>query len=229
MKNFLLIIFLAFGIQSLSAQDLFEDKNNIFQNENGKVISAITARDMLYGSNQRYELKRSVSSDGKSIIRLMPISEKQFWKSINADKKKVKKLKGTKMIGYSLPDRNNKTVTNKTVSDKLTVYNFWYTGCRPCLVEIPQLNELVEKYKDQVNFIAPTFESSEKVNRFLSKRTFDYNTLSNGTEFVKQLNVTSYPTHMIVDKDGTILDVVIGGSETIGMVLDKSIASNLKK
>ena len=59
MKSILFAIFMFLTVGFAVAQDLFENKNNIFHNENGKVISAVTAKDMLYNSTQKYELRRS--------------------------------------------------------------------------------------------------------------------------------------------------------------------------
>ena len=128
----------------VQAQDMFENKNNIFHNENGKVISAITAKDMLYNSTQKFELRRSEGAAGKTIIRLVPISEKAYWKNINADKKKVKKLKGSQMVDFSLKDESGKLFSKSDFDGKLTDYNYWFTGCRRWLVDMPKLNEGVD-------------------------------------------------------------------------------------
>jgi thiol-disulfide isomerase/thioredoxin len=32
-------------------------------------------------------------------------------------------------------------------SDLVIVLNFWFTQCKPCVAEFPELNELKEKYK----------------------------------------------------------------------------------
>lgn len=227
MKGIFLTLFTLCLAVAIQAQDLFENKNNIFHNENGKEISATTAKDMLYGSSQKFELRRSDGGNGKTIIRLVPISEKAYWKSINADKKKVKKLKGSQMFDFSLKDMNGKTYSKSDYDSKLTVYNFWFTGCRPCLVEMPQLNELVDKYGDRVNFVAPTFEPPSTVEPFLKKKIFKYQILVNGADLAKQMNITSYPTHLIVDAKGKIVDVIQYGSETIGNTIDKIISANL--
>ncbi len=66
------------------------------------------------------------------------------------------------------------------------------------------------------------------VNRFLTKRKFNYQTLVGGSELVKQMSITSYPTHLIVNAGGEIVDVIQYGSETIGITIEKVIKSNLK-
>ena len=211
----------------LSAQEMFTDPNNVFQNNEGVEITGTAAKQMLYGSTQKYQLKRKPSADGKTVIQLIPVSEKEYWKNIEADKKTVKQLKGKPLIPYELTDLSGKPFTNERVGGKLTVYNFWFTGCRPCLVEIPQLNELVAHYGDRVNFVAATFESQEKVDRFLSKRSFDYEIVTGATKLVSELRITSYPAHLVVDEQGVIRNIFIGKSETIGKLLDKVIQGHL--
>lgn len=39
--------------------------------------------------------------------------------------------------------------TPKSLAGKVVVVNFWATWCKPCLVEIPDLSKVYEKYKDQ--------------------------------------------------------------------------------
>ena len=227
MKYFFIILLLFTVGTGPYAQEMFTDPKNVFVTNEGVKITGAEAKRMLYNTTQKYELKRKPSNDGKTIIQLVPVTEKEYWKNIEADQKTVKKLKGTTMISYELLDKEGQAFTNAKVAGKLTVYNFWFTGCRPCLTEIPQLNELVATYGDQVNFVAPTFESQEKVDRFLSKRSFQYQIMTGATKMVSELRITSYPTHLLVDENGVIQQVFIGKSETIGKLLDKAISARL--
>lgn len=59
-------------------------------------------------------------------------------------------------------------------NNKITVYNFWYVGCAPCISEIPMLNSLQEKYKNEVDFIAITFSSPQEVKNILNIRNFNF-------------------------------------------------------
>lgn len=40
--------------------------------------------------------------------------------------------------------------------------NCWFTNCPPCVSEIPNLNALKEKYGNQINFLAITFDSKRE-------------------------------------------------------------------
>ncbi len=226
MRHIVAILFFSFLYLNIHAQALIDHPNNIYQTKSGKELSLAEARGML-NSSQRYQLDKKKLKDGSTLVTLLPISEKDFQKSIQNNQKKVKKLKGQEMIAFELSDKTGETISNESLKGKLTVYNFWFTGCRPCLVEMPQLNKLVDKYKDQVNFIAPTFQDEKLVSRFLERRTFKYNTLASGTEMIKKMFITSFPTHLIVDKNGVIRNVLVGGSEDIGKTLEKLINKNL--
>lgn len=60
--------------------------------------------------------------------------------------------------------------------DKLTVLNLWATWCVPCVGEIPDLNSVKDKYKNEsFNFISLSVDNdSIKLLKFLSKGKFNF-------------------------------------------------------
>ena len=62
----------------------------------------------------------------------------------------VKKIQTVSpLASVSLPDVRGKVHPLSDWSDQLVLLNFWATWCSPCLVEMPALNRLHEKYKAQ--------------------------------------------------------------------------------
>ena len=56
---------------------------------------------------------------------------------------------------FSAADMNGKTYSLSSLKGKIVVINFWFVECKPCLIEMPDLNEIVEKYKsEEVVFLA---------------------------------------------------------------------------
>ncbi|NQZ77109.1 MAG: TlpA family protein disulfide reductase [Ekhidna sp.] len=153
---------------------------------------------------------------------------KEQIKQVAEAKKEVKRMKGEPFPNYNLTDINGIQYSSDELKGKIVLFNFWFSRCGPCIQEIPELNELVEEYKDEVVFLAPTFDEKVETDRFLKKRNFEYNIVSDVKDFCQELNVRSYPTHFVVDRSGTIEKVVIGYSVMTVGALRKSIKKLLK-
>ncbi len=109
--------------------------------------------------------------------------------------------------------------------DKILVLNFWFTRCPPCIKEIPDLNSLYEKHKDNkdVVFMALTFDNKEKVNTFLEKHQIDYPIMAVSEQStISKFGGRSYPTNIIVNKKGNI-SYWGGSSNSIFTNLDNAI------
>lgn len=85
--------------------------------------------------------------------------------------------------------------------------NFWFTSCVPCIREIPDLNYLADKYKDQARFIAITFNTQIQVEKFLDKRPIHFEHLTDQKKFLDEFGVRSYPMNVLIDKNAKILYV----------------------
>lgn len=117
----------------------------------------------------------------------------------------------------------------KADTGKVVVFNFWFINCPPCKQEIPELNELVEKYKQNkdVVFIAIALDDHYALKDFLRGMPFNYNIVGDGRYYAQKYGVKSFPTHVIVGKDGLIKFSTVGlASNTIHWV-DKTIKEAL--
>lgn len=117
----------------------------------------------------------------------------------------------------------------KADTGKVVVFNFWFINCPPCKKEIPELNELVEKYKQNkdVVFIAIALDDTYALKDFLRAMPFKYNIVGDGRYYAQKYGVKSFPTHVIVGKDGLIRFSTVGlASNTIHWV-DKTIKEAL--
>lgn len=111
-------------------------------------------------------------------------------------------------LGTSAKKFNARTIFGKKISSKamlgeVTVLNFWFTTCAPCKKEIPQLNKLKEKYKEQgVNFISVALDPDYKIASFLKKNKFNYDIVPEGRWLAHKYDVSVYPTNIVLDKKG---------------------------
>lgn len=125
---------------------------------------------------------------------------------------------------FSLTDLNKKTWTADSLKGKVAVINFWFTACKPCILEMPHLNKLVVENKDKaVVFLAPAPEDETKIKKFLKKYSFDYTITPASLDFITQMNIENFPTHLIIDKEGIIRQVFIGYADDIKEKLQTEI------
>jgi thiol-disulfide isomerase/thioredoxin len=95
----------------------------------------------------------------------------------------------------------------KSLTGKVIVLNFWFINCPPCRQEIPDLNNLVEAYKDNkdVVFIAIALDEKYDIDDFLKTQPFNYRIVENGRYHASRVGLNLYPTNVVVDKGGKIV------------------------
>ncbi len=118
---------------------------------------------------------------------------------------------------FNLTSLDGKKFELASLRGKIVVLNFWFTGCPPCLTEIPKLNELVEKFKhEDVVFIAPTLDEARVLTTFLKEHPFKYHIVANSADLIlgtygDGTGNLAMPTHIVIDRQGNIDTKIIGG------------------
>src|SRR5262245_2027601 len=110
-------------------------------------------------------------------------------------------IKGKRMPELSLQTISGGRIKTKKMSGKILVINLWFTGCAPCVAEIPALNELVKEYNNKgVVFLAISRDTKEKLDsQFLRAHKFDFTIIPNGDDVISKIGQTGFPTTYIVD------------------------------
>jgi cytochrome c biogenesis protein CcmG/thiol:disulfide interchange protein DsbE len=117
---------------------------------------------------------------------------------------------GKPLPAFVLPDLAGKQLDSKKLLGKPLVLNFWFTSCAPCIAEMPALNRIqAEKAGSEVVFLAFTYESKEKVQAFLQKRSFTFRHIAGAKQYCDQFT-TGYPISIFVDKKGLVKNILEG-------------------
>jgi peroxiredoxin len=104
----------------------------------------------------------------------------------------------------------------ESIKNKVAVINFWFINCKGCIAEFPALNNLAGRYKDEdVAFLGMALDNVDSLKSFLKKRAFDFKVLSRSGKFAEQLSVDAYPTSIVVDGNGVIKELFVGGMKNI--------------
>ncbi len=114
---------------------------------------------------------------------------------------------------------------------KIVVFNFWFINCPPCKREIPELNKLVEKYKDKndVVFIAVALDEKSDLKDFLKTTPFNYTIVDAGRWIAAEIGINTFPTNVVVDQNGIVQFHATGYSLSLPSWIDKTIVSLIEK
>ena len=112
---------------------------------------------------------------------------------------------------FTLRNLKGDWVTLSDFRGQPVVLNFWATWCAPCRVEIPHLEELYTKYKDQglVVLGANTETDYMKVKSFAQSR-ISYSVLLDGGTQAQVYDVKGIPCTYYIDRKGIVRHRSVG-------------------
>ena len=141
-----------------------------------------------------------------------------------------------RLLNQNVPSFKAVTVTGDSISErnlhgKITVANFWYYGCIPCMEEIPTLNEISNHYRSDSNvqflsffrdsvFIDSTgvyYQSKVLTTDTMGMRPqkidLDFTIIPNSKSIKESFNVFWFPTNIVIDENGVVRDIIVGSSK----------------
>lgn len=129
----------------------------------------------------------------------------------------VRTLQASKWIGQPFPDfkvtdTTGREWSNADIAGRPMILNFWYTGCGPCIKEMPTLSRWMEICPEAV-YLATTFDSAEQIRKIVETRPFRFTQIADDLFFFKTFNVSGMPVTILVDRKGIIRCIEEGGGE----------------
>jgi peroxiredoxin len=114
-------------------------------------------------------------------------------------------LVGTQAVDFDVTDIKGKKYKLSELKGKIVALNFWFVECKPCIMEMPELNELVEEFKGkEVVFLAIAINNQKQLKKFLKKTDFKYKVISSGQSVSDSYGIKGFPTNVIIDQNGLI-------------------------
>lgn len=126
--------------------------------------------------------------------------------------------------GFAGKDLDGNDVDESLFSkNAVTVVNFWFSGCKPCVAELPELNKLNETLKEMggevVGINTETLDDNQdgikEAKKILEKQGASYRNLTfdSNSELGKYAgNIVAFPTTILVDRNGNIVgEPLLGG------------------
>lgn len=137
------------------------------------------------------------------------------------------------MVGSEIPPFQTKSIEGEVINKdmlkgKVTLINFWFSACPPCVAEIPGFATIIDKYgKDKINYIAFGDNSKEEIEKFLKAHPWDFKHISNENDIIENIfkvELFGYPTTYLLNEDAQIVKSFSGGKSG-----DQAITDMLNK
>jgi peroxiredoxin len=108
---------------------------------------------------------------------------------------------------FTLTDLQGKMWSLRELKGKVVLVNFWATWCPPCRKEMPDLNTLYQRFKDQgFVILAISDEEADKVKPFIAERNISYPILLDPGRKVNDLfQVEGIPKSFVYDREGKLV------------------------
>jgi len=115
---------------------------------------------------------------------------------------------------FTYPGLDGKKVSLSDYRGKVVFVNIWATWCPPCVEEMPSMQKLYQKLKgENFEILAVSIDSrgAKDVVPFMKKYKLTFPVLIDSMGTVKRIyKTTGVPESFIIDKNGIIVEKVIG-------------------
>ena len=223
----------SFGTYSLPDDSLSVDSSEfpnhrflIDRNGNGVFLVLPSGRQTEELEKEMFGVKEPFLINDQ-LYKLADVSATGDWLVIERSHQEVALAVGFEMPNVTVTRLDGSAIELTALRGKPVVINWWTTFCPPCITEIPELNELVEKYEGRdVEFLAIANNEMAELPPFLKRYPFAYDIVLGNSEAMRVLG-QAYPRHVIVNSKGKVVLDLGGGSSGIVGQIDAVIGSLL--
>ncbi len=231
-KNILLLLLsLLFSFQIFAQrQEMLLTDDILIKDTNGKTISIERFSELI--NTGEYNAEPVEDKDGNlKMLQLHKIIPGETT-TLKSSTRTTRRSHGERspLIGHAAPDfvmtdLEGNEIDSKKLRGKVVVLNFWFARCKPCIDEVPELNQVFKKYQSnkEVVFAAVTFEKEEAARNFRSTHGFLFPLVPYRQEVVDEFVAFGYPTNVVLDREGKFHYYKGGGYPNLSEHLFKAI------
>ena len=105
---------------------------------------------------------------------------------------------------WNLTDLEGRPVSFSNFKNEVVFLSFWATWCPPCRAEMPNIQNLYERYGDRVSFVLASQENPETLRGYLENHGFSMPVFRLVQNPPSKLSTSSIPTTFLITRDGKI-------------------------
>jgi peroxiredoxin len=117
-------------------------------------------------------------------------------------------------IPFSLERPDGSRVGTDELRGRYALLDFWATWCPPCVLEIPEVNAVYERFRDrglEVLAISVDDLPPSELRTWLRENGVSYPVALGSEELARQYGAFGFPFHVLLSPDGAILERLTPG------------------
>lgn len=135
---------------------------------------------------------------------------------------RIRVLRNQPVVGkvapnFTLADTAGRAISLSTYRGKYVLLDFWGHWCSPCIKSFPKLKSLQKTYGDKLVIVGVAAEyATDKPQWIRTIKTHELSWLqvselmSDKGHVNMEYNITAFPTYLLLDKEGTVLERSLG-------------------
>ncbi|MBK9936487.1 MAG: TlpA family protein disulfide reductase [Cytophagaceae bacterium] len=120
------------------------------------------------------------------------------------------KLDSLNKINFQKVDIYNNKFDFTQQKGKITLINFWFMGCAPCVYEIPELVSLKSEYPNLDIISFSTDKEIDKLKVFVAVKKMLWTHIQADEAIRVKFNIKGYPTNILIDENGYFKYIKMG-------------------
>lgn len=127
---------------------------------------------------------------------------------------------------------NGQPVSSEGLKGSVVIIDFWATWCPPCRQSLPFLNELHNKYgKQGLQIIGMSVdEGGERTLKpFVAEQRLAYSIVAAPKSVQDSYGVRALPVLFVLNKQGTVVEQMLGFSPAHGQLLEQLVKKLLRE
>ncbi len=134
---------------------------------------------------------------------------------------------------FTVTTLDGRQLSLSALRGKVVLLNFWASWCPPCLKELPHLERIYQKYKNQgalvVGMNVENNRSPEEIKKFVDNQGLNFPIAIASSEILSQYGISPIPHSFFIDKAGNIADQMKGYGRGAEVEMENKIRELLKK
>ena len=150
-------------------------------------------------------------------------AQKSFQNRIAKEKAKENIKPGKIAPDFTLKTIDGKEVTLASFKGKHLLLDFWGTWCGWCIKGMPEMKKYYAKYNKQIEFLGIACNDTEKKWReAVANHQLPWtNTMEGNSEASVKYAVSGFPTKILIDPEGKIVEVFVGETPELYKKMDE--------